>query len=231
MAKSKKENPSRVLLVEGTADKGFYEQVCKKLNLNPKIDVAVPKDYDGYFRNGRANVLLKMEDLLGELIDKDSVTKQLAVMIDADYQETNGLGFDEVLDSVRKKAEAKQFYLDNESGDNGFIFQYEGEKSIQFGLWIMPNNQNDGMLEDFIKTCIQSDEQLPLFKHAQNITSTLEKPKFKPIHQAKAEVATWLAWQKEPGHGLYLSIRDDLINRNHPLFEKMQNWLKKVFTA
>lgn len=231
MAKSKKENSSHVLLVEGSVDKGFYEQVCKKLNLNPKIDVAVPRDYDGYFRNGRANVLLKMEDLLDELIDKDSVTKQLAVMIDADYPETNGFGFNEVLDSVIKKAEGKQFYLNTESSNNGFIFQYESDKSIQFGLWIMPDNQNDGMLEDFIKTCIQSNEQLPLFQHAQKITSTLVEPKFHSIHQAKAEVATWLAWQKEPGHGLYLSIRDDLINRNHPLFEKMQNWLTQVFAA
>ena len=46
---------------------------------------------------------------------------------------------------------------------------------------------------------------------------------------AKAEVATWLAWQKQPGHGLYCAVKDNLLNTDHTLFQELEQWLKKIF--
>jgi hypothetical protein len=69
-----------------------------------------------------------------------------------------------------------------------------------------------------------------LFDHAALMVQTVPEPKkFKPHHYSKAEVATWLAWQKPPGHGLYYVVYDNLLDTNHALFEEMQQWLKKIF--
>jgi len=92
----------------------------------------------------------------------------------------------------------------------------------------MPDNQNEGMLEDWIKSCIKEDES-PLFQKASVAVSSLSNPKFKEHITSKAEVATWLAWQKNPGHGLYGTLNANLLDNTHPLFQALEQWLKAIY--
>jgi len=55
--------------------------------------------------------------------------------------------------------------------------------------------------------------------------------KFQSWHKTKAEVATWLAWQKKPEHGLYNAVQSDLLNTESSLFKELHAWLKHVFTS
>lgn len=57
----------------------------------------------------------------------------------------------------------------------------------------------------------------------------IESPKFGSHSISKAEVATWLAWQKQPGHGLYIAIREELLDHESPLFSEMEKWLLRIF--
>lgn len=228
---SKNINPSYVLLVEGEADRGFFEQVCKKLNLNPEIKIAPPRDfqadYDNPLPNGKQNVLNLLNDLLPDLIDESSDTKRLAAIVDADYDIKNGLGFQKTLNRIKEIAINYDFNL-LENNNNGLVFK---NGDLEFGLWIMPNNQDEGMLEDFIKKCIKPDlKEQALFNKATDTIQTISEPKFdKTIHLTKAEIATWLAWQKTPGHGFYISVKDSLLKTDHPLFEELERWLKQIF--
>jgi hypothetical protein len=52
-----------------------------------------------------------------------------------------------------------------------------------------------------------------------------------PIHRSKAEVATWLAWQKQPGHGLYRAVEDQLIDMNSELFLELKDWLTHIYSS
>lgn len=224
-------NSSHVLLVEGEGDKGFFEQVCKSLSLNPAIKVAPPKDYQTDYeeplRNSKQGVLNLLDDLLNELLDEVAPTQRLAIIIDADYEQKQGLGYQKTIEQVSKIAADYDFSLtENQAG--GLCFKHS-DGLAEFGLWVMPNNRTDGMLEDFIKTCVTPDEQ-SLFNHAAQTVQTVPEPKkFKPHHYSKAEVATWLAWQKPPGHGLYYSVKDNLLDTNHALFQELEQWLKKIF--
>jgi len=224
-------NPSHVLLVEGEGDRGFFEQVCKSLALNPAIKVAPPKDYQADYeqqlRNSKQGVLNLLADLLNELLDEVAPTQRLAIIVDADHENEQGLGYQKTIEQVRKIAADYDFTL-VENQANGLYFKHS-DGLAEFGLWVMPNNQIDGMLEDFIKTCVTPEEQL-LFNHAAQVVQAVPEPKkFKPHHYSKAEVATWLAWQKPPGHGLYYAVCDNLLDTNHVLFQEMQQWLKKIF--
>lgn len=226
---SKTINPSHVLLVEGEADRGFFEQVCKKLDWNsyPKITPAFPKDYQAdyeeFLHNGKQAVRKLLNDLLPDLVDESSTLKRLAAVVDADY--AKGLGFQETLKQFQETAANYGFSL-LENNSSGLIFKQD---DLVFGLWIMPNNEKEGMLEDFIKTCIKSDEQA-LFNHASQTIQAISEPKFDTnIHLTKAEIATWLAWQKTPSHGFYISVKDNLLQIDHDLFQELERWLKQIF--
>ncbi len=214
---------THVLLVEGVADRDFFQQVCKSLKLNPLITVATSKDYLG-IRNTKEDVFKLLPDLLTQIgIGK---IERLAVIVDADKVE-HGSGYEKTLNKVKEITENQGFAL-TENQTNGLIFKHNGDLA-DFGLWVMPNNHDEGMLENFIKQCVKTDE-LPLFNHAVQSVQNLPGPrKFEPHHEIKAEVATWLAWQKKPGHGLYHSVQVDLLDTNHALFQEMAQWLKKIF--
>ena len=68
MAASKK-----ILLVEGEADKGFFEQICKSLVLDTEVRVASPKDLEGV-RNSKQGVFNLLPTLLPLLLIEDGLT-------------------------------------------------------------------------------------------------------------------------------------------------------------
>jgi len=111
----------------------------------------------------------------------------------------------------------------------GIYFQHDDDLA-DFGLWVMPNNCDEGMLEDWIKSCVHSDEH-KLFAHAETVVDTLPQTKFKSIHISKAEVATWMAWQKQPGHGLYRAVEDQLIDMDSKLFLELKDWLTNIYSS
>lgn len=219
---------SHVLIVEGEDDRGFFEQVCKSFNF---ITVAPPKAYQAHFdehlHNGKQGALNLLKKLLIQLLDEEAAIRKLAIIIDADYDEEGGLGYEKTIQQVKKIAEKHDFKL-AENQEHGLRFKHN-DSPAEFGLWVMPNNQKDGMFEDFIKECVTTTEQ-SLFNHAVQVVQDVPNKKFKDHHYSKAEVATWLAWQKPPGHGLYYSVKDNLLDPNHALFQKMELWLKNIFT-
>src|SRR5665648_119352 len=194
----------RTLLVEGEADKSFFEEFCKTLKLHTCVKVAPPKDVGG-LRNGREGVF----ELIPELLKSAGLNViRLAAVVDAD-SDVNGGGYQRTIDRVAKIVAPYGFTLiSNPVG--GILFEHD-DGLADFGLWVMPNNRDEGMLEDWIKSCVHPDEVV-LFKHAKEVVCELSQPKFKPIHRSKAIVATWLAWQEKPGHGLYRIVEDNLID-------------------
>jgi hypothetical protein len=214
----------RILLVEGEADRAFYEQMCKMLELNPSIKVAPPKILGGT-HNTKEGVFNHLPVLLSQLADGQLA--QLAIAVDAD-SEAHGGGYSRTVSRVEEIIEPFGFTPLSNNG-SGTVFQHN-DGLADFGVWTMPNNQDEGMLEDWIKHCVHPDEE-GLFSHAATVVAALPQPrKFKPIHQSKAEVATWLAWQKAPGHGLYAAVEDQLLDTQCPSFLSLSNWLRRIFS-
>lgn len=220
------EAETHVLLVEGFADRDFFNQVCKLLNLhkNPKIQVATPQDYQAQ-RNTKEDVFKLLPSFLKKIEDSDNHLEHLAIVVDADKLE-HGSGYEKTIEKVKEIVKKHDFSL-AENKENGLIFNHP-DGLADFGLWIMPDNQKEGILENFIKHCIKIEEQ-QLFSHAVQVVENIPSKKFKSHHYAKAEIATWLAWQNPPGRGLYCSIEDNLLDTTHPLFQELERWLKQIF--
>jgi hypothetical protein len=221
-------NSDRLLLVEGDSDKNFFEQVCKLLSLDTRVRVVPPKDVGGGYNN-KEGVFNHLPIELQQIADGQ--LQRLAIIIDADYKDANGLGCRRTIERVEEIVQPFQFVLAQNSRNNlgGLRFKH-ADGLADFGLWIMPNNQDEGMLEDWIKHCVKQDEKT-LFQHATEVVSALPQPKFKPIHRTKADVATWLAWQNSPGHGLYRALweKEILIDQNNPWYQGLAGWLQDIY--
>lgn len=214
-------NSKNILLVEGEADRGFFEALCKMLNLSV-IVVKTPKD-DGGTHNTKEGVKNHLERIVLPSIPR-GLYENIGIIIDADQKE-NGGGYER---TFQRFSTVLQDYTHDSSIKNGLIFT-SNDGLPDIGLWIMPNNQDNGMLEDWIKICRHPNENT-LFQHAQNSIDAIPNgAKFKDLHRSKAEIATWLAWQKNPDHGLYYAANKELLDTQSPLFQELEQWLKHLF--
>ncbi|MBC6421204.1 MAG: hypothetical protein GDA43_17750 [Hormoscilla sp. SP5CHS1] len=65
----------------------------------------------------------------------------------------------------------------------------------QVGVWLMPNNQVPGMLEDFVASLIPSEDAL--LAKAETVLQELEATginRYSIVQHPKALIHTWLAW-------------------------------------
>lgn len=51
----------------------------------------------------------------------------------------------------------------------------------------------------------------------------------KNIHRAKAETATWLAWQESPDRGLYNALKKNLLSPAAPGYTALLAWMQQIF--
>lgn len=98
---------------------------------------------------------------------------------------------------------------------------------LPVGVWIMPDNLNTGMLEDFAASL--ADPNDPLLPLATETVSRIpaEHRKF-GNKQAKAIIHTWLAWQDEPGRPLGVAIKFKYLNANAQSAQPFISWLKSL---
>ena len=213
-----------ILLVEGEADRGFFEALCRMLGISVSVRVATPKDTGGS-HNTKAGVLSHLTKVLLPQL-QDGQLERIGVVVDADRL-VHGSGFAATLQGFTD-ALAGGGYQPDSATTSGLVFTH-ADGLADLGLWIMPNNADEGMLEDWIKQCLHPREA-GLYQHGEASIDTIPGgPKFQSWHRTKAEVATWLAWQKKPEHGLYNAAQSDLLNIDAPLFKELQVWLTHVF--
>lgn len=218
-----------ILIVEGEADRGFFEALCNTPQLGVSVEVAPPKRLGGTHNSKQGVFDILLNPYLKQL--NDGTVSRLAIIVDADAAE-HGQGFACTLRRVEKIVSEYGFSVPaaapTAATAGGCLFQHSDGLN-PFGLWIMPNHADDGMLEDWLSECV-SQEQIALFHHAQACVDALPTPLFKPLHQAKANIATWLAWQKKPGQGLYHCVEARLLDETAQQHKALVSWLRAVFS-
>ena len=117
----------------------------------------------------------------------------------------------------------------------GIIFDPKDSNDIRIGVWIMPNNQNAGMLEDFVATLMQDGDKV--YEKAQNTIADLDAHRemydhlFKHVHLSKAVIYTWLAWHDSPEQTMGQAVQKNLFDDLKLQSENCQNfisWLRQV---
>jgi hypothetical protein len=110
---------------------------------------------------------------------------------------------------------------------DGLVLVEEGFP--RFGVWIMPNNVTNGMLEDFVAWLVPPND--PLWAHSEQVLHSMptELLEFSSRHVAKAQIHTWLAWKADPGTPMGLAITKKYLDGGDARAEPFLGWLHRLF--
>lgn len=198
------------LLVEGNDDLHVVWSLCEKFKLNENFNVIDSKGY--------SNLLLRIE---ADLLQAD--LKTLGIIVDADTD------LNSKWENLKGKIERQGYRLPNSIEINGFILEHETKPKI--GIWIMPNNNLQGAIEDFIKYLIPPEDDL--VSEVETILEKLKssgKQRYLDIHVQKSYISTWLAWQKKPGVPMGQAITFKYLNTEDVNeLNLFIDWLHRLF--
>lgn len=174
-------------------------------------------------------VLIKPLDGVENLINHATITANLkgsavryGIVVDANDQ------FDKRWSRLREYASEEFPGLPERLPDNGLVFR--NGRGNRLGIWIMPDNQGDGMLETFLKYLVP-DPYADLWKHAQSAVERARAlgAKCKKTHLEKAQIHTWLAWQDPPGDPFGTALKRNVFRTDHNLALLFVDWFCKLF--
>ncbi len=215
MAKKKK-YISKKLIVEGEQDKRVIPEFieAKGISWGERRDTAIV-DIEVYGGNQFID-----SDFIGTELKASGLTN-LGLIVDADDNPSG------CWESIRNACLKIMPDFPQKLPNTGLIHENNG---IKFGVWIMPDNQQKGMLETFLAYMV-TDKNEYLWKYAQEVVKEAKNKgaAFKDSHFDKANIYTWLAWQNEPGRQLHQAIKERILNPKHPKAEMFFNWFKALY--
>lgn len=111
---------------------------------------------------------------------------------------------------------------------NGTIISNSSLPTI--GVWIMPNNDENGMLEDFVKELVPpNDILMPIVESTLTDIEAKSFNNYKIIHKSKAKIHTWLAWQESPGTPMGLAINKTYLETTSKECSIFIDWINKLY--
>jgi Protein of unknown function (DUF3226) len=174
-----------------------------------------------------------VEDVLGSLVTRLRLANEprLGVVIDADpvgdARDAVTLRWLQISEILRKVG--YQTFPEHPVPE-GTILRESGKPD--FGVWIMPNNELPGMVENFVGSLVpDADKPRKLWKRAAETVHGIpvDERLFRPTDVNKATIHTWLAWQEEPGIPMGLAIRKGFLNPHASPAMSLISWLRALF--
>jgi hypothetical protein len=216
---ARKQSYPKKLLVEGDEDKRVIPELIEANGIpwgeTKETAIVYIKPY------GSVENVLDPDVIYAELI-ADSEVRELGIMVDAD---DNPLGR---WDRIRQVCLPTIPDFPENLPETGLIHHLENGKKI--GVWMMPDNRMQGMLETFLAYLIPSENQ-PLWTYTQTVIQEAKNlgATYKNNHTDKAKIHTWLAWQNPPGRQLHNAVMERILNPNHPKSQIFINWFKTLY--
>ncbi len=197
-----------VLLVEGVDDKHVVEKLLYHANLHEHFNVRG--------KDGLPNIVKTFS-----LEVKASGLQRIGIIVDAD------LSIAERWNQVRGML-GRAGYSDVPQTPDPTGTVLEDPDLPVVGVWLMPNNIIEGMVEDFVACLVPSDDLLlPLAKAALERIHPADRP-FPPQHFSKALIHTWRAWQAEPGVKMGAAIARRYLDPGAAVAATFLSWLTRM---
>jgi hypothetical protein len=94
----------------------------------------------------------------------------------------------------------------------------------------MPDNTSRGMLETFLSFMIPTSSE-PIWEYAQAATTEAKNrgAVFSPSHIDKANIYTWLAWQRPPGQPFAYALKDKILEPTRADVQTFVTWFKTLY--
>jgi hypothetical protein len=205
----------RTLLVEGPDDEHVIKHICGNRHV-PHLDVIKP--------SGGIEQLLESVPVHLKASEEGDI---IGIVVDADTDLANR--WQSLRDRLVRVGYAQIPVTPDPSGT--IIIQPPASALPRTGIWIMPNNQTSGMLEDFLRFLVPARSSL--FDHVTSSIASIPPPdlRFSLGIASKATIHTWLAWQEEPGKPLGTAITARYLDPNVPQVDQLVAWINQLFFA
>jgi len=201
----------RILLVEGKDDEHVFKAIFGQHNLAQLDEI---KEHGGYTS--------LIEALPLRLLESD--VHALGVVCDADTNLLNRW------DSIRNGLEKAGYNIPPKPDANGLVVAPPKDTLLpKFGIWIMPDNQIPGILEQFLELLVPPGDKLFVYTEKCLVNLPKEIRLFREVDIPKAKIHTWLAWQEEPGKPLGQSITRKVLRADSPSCQKVVDWIKRLY--
>ncbi|MGI6415475.1 MAG: DUF3226 domain-containing protein [Thermoguttaceae bacterium] len=104
-----------------------------------------------------------------------------------------------------------------------------GKLLPRVGIWVMPDNSSQGILEDFLSLLVPAGSKL--FDHVKTSVATIPRAerRFSQLAEPKVAIHTWLAWQEEPGKPLGTAITARYLDPDVAQVDVLVSWLNRLF--
>jgi len=207
---------TKVILVEGKDEINFFTALFKHLNKNDVDIVSV---------EGKE----KLKDEFAAFIKRPSFTKvtSYAIIVDADHSCQNT--FKSVSDLLKKHSQPVP------TKEN----EYVSKNNKRAGIYIMPGNLEDGMLEDF---CLQTVSDHPAMPCLNQYFDCLKKVlKEKPVNEdknpkkfyfpknlSKAKALVFLGALYDSFYSIGIAALRGYWNFDHASVEKLKSFLQEL---
>ena len=103
------------------------------------------------------------------------------------------------------------------------------EFRARVGVWLMPDNRQEGALEQFLQDLIDDDDVLlPIAERATQKAAD-HGATFTENDHRKAVLHAWLAWQREPSLPYGAAIKARFFRHESPAARAFVDWYNRVF--
>lgn len=200
--------PKKLLLVEGKEDKYVVEHLWSSHYSEPcPFEIEIKGGIENLTKSISTELKAPGRETLGILIDSNDSPPDRWKKIEHQIKKVCGK---EILANLTP---------------NGVIVNTKP----RIGVWLMPNNDSAGELEDFIFELIPKCD--PIWPRVDQFINDIpeEHRKFKDKKDLKAKIHVWLATRGSPRPiGTAISAND--LDTSVPIAQNFCNWLRQLFT-
>lgn len=212
-------DPERsVLIVEGKDDEHAILHLLRRHDLgygqaDPPPPLPIPRASEG----GKDNLLAVVSTFV-----RSSTGRSAGFVLDANSRPT-----DRWKSIASHLGEVGVDAPDRIPAD-GFVGQSH-EYKTRVGVWLMPDNQQTGALENFLASLVGTGDRL--LTHARDSTDRATKlgAKFAPKDTPKAVVHAWLAWHEKPGLPYGTAVRAKYFRHDAPAATAFVAWFRRLY--
>lgn len=205
----------KVLLVEGPNDKGVIQEVLNAYGVDFDFDIKVCDSVDNIPNEIRLRIMNPSAyAVLGIVADADTSTHSR-------WQQIRNILHNTGLYNCNRLPSSK---------DGNIVLPIDPDSGPKVGVWIMPNNDYSGTLEDFLLEMVSSEDAL--MSEVENKLSDLESKsmhRYRSVSRNKAKIQTFLAWERKPGISVSTAIKAHILNPHTPTADRFVEWINNVF--
>ena len=202
---SQDQDPPRVLLVEGQDDEHVVRRLREQHQAVPSFSILNKRTISKLLPSISLEIRAPGRQVVGILVDaNDNMTAR----------------WDAVIDRLSKAG------ISPPPSPNSAGTIIDGTPRI--GIWLMPDNESSGELEDFVVKMIpDGDKVWPLSQHYIEDIPKADR-KFSEKKKLRAQLYAWLAARDDPRQmGLAIHAHDLEVDGN--LSQRFVAWLTKLF--